>query len=216
MPRLQQQASDLNSPDAQQDLADVQAIAADDRAAFARLVTRYEQPVLQLARALCGGQLAAAEDVLQDTFLAVFQHAHSFRAEGSVRAWILTITRHAASHYLRKTHPNPPQIPTDDPEPLDALGVAAGWGASPDPAQHENNNPEHNVALLEQHRALQRALLSLDDTDRLVIGLRDLQGLSGPEAASLSGLSLNTFKTRLHRARLRLMAALRTGDSHGA
>ena len=84
-------------------------------------------------------------------------------------------------------------------------------GALPDPEQQENNNPEHNVARLEQHRALQRALLSLDDTDRAVIGLRDLQGLSGPEAASLAGLPLNTFKTRLHRARLRLMAALRSG-----
>jgi RNA polymerase sigma-70 factor, ECF subfamily len=199
---------DLRSID-QRDLDDLRDIALGDRVAFARLVSRYERPVLHLARALCAGQRDSADDVLQDTFLSVFQGAHTFRADGSPRAWILTIARHAAAKHLRHTPPPAPSPDPDDATSLASLGAAAGWG--------EAASPEQLTSDAEQRAALQRALLSLDDTDRLVIGLRDLQGLSGPEAAALAGLPLNTLKTRLHRARLRLMVAMRAGGSpHGS
>ena len=65
----------------------------------------------------------------------------------------------------------------------------------------------------EQLRAVSRALASLTPADREVIVLRDIEGLSGDEAAEVLELPLRTMKTRLHRARLRLMAALAEGGS---
>lgn len=89
--------------------------------------------------------------------------------------------------------------------PLVELGVAAGWG--------EVRDPEARVSAMEDHARLHRALDALSPADREVITLRDLEGLSGPEAAQVLDLPLASLKTRLHRARLRLLARLREEES---
>lgn len=89
--------------------------------------------------------------------------------------------------------------------PLVELGVAAGWG--------ETRDPEALVSAMEDHLRLHQALDSLHPGDREVITLRDLEGLSGPEAAQVLEIPLSNLKTRLHRARLRLLARLREEES---
>jgi RNA polymerase sigma-70 factor (ECF subfamily) len=76
-------------------------------------------------------------------------------------------------------------------------------------------DPEALAGRLETQAMLERALASLGDEDREVIVLRDLEGLSGEETAQALGLSLPAMKSRLHRARLRLLAAVKGGGSHG-
>lgn len=142
-----------------------------------------------------------AEDVLQDTFLAALRHAGGFSGEAA-RPWILTIARNAAHRRFRRRVGEPARF-----DELPALGEAAGFGA-PD--------AEEALARAEDHAALARAMASLSAEDQEVLVLRDLEGIEGPQAAELLGLPLPTMKTRLHRARLRLAAALRAGGSHGA
>ncbi len=138
----------------------------------------------------------AAEDALQETFLAAYRGAASFRGDGRVKSWLLTIARNASMKHLRSR----PAVAVDD-STMDTLGIEAGWG---DPA-----DPEHLAESAERSVALRAALAELAAEDREVIVLHDLEGLTGRETAGALGLPLAATKSRLHRARLRLLAALR-------
>ena len=185
-----------------EDLSLLRRAGEGDREAFDRLVVNHQSEVVRLARALTSSP-TLAEDVLQETFLAAWRHARDFRGDSAVRTWLFTIARNKAARALRLRAGEPA-----DKVGLQELGAEAGWGEKP--------SPEQAAAASEQRRILYRALESLPEMERTVIVLRDLEGLSGPVAAEVLGLPLATLKTRLHRARLRLMAALRRGGSHGA
>ncbi|MBI5507855.1 MAG: RNA polymerase sigma factor [Deltaproteobacteria bacterium] len=150
------------------------------------------------------GSAATAEDVMQETFLAAYRHAGDFRGDASVKSWLMTITFRQALKSGRKRSGEPKEM-----EPLDALGAAAGWGAEEDPA-----------AALDRHEGramLRTAMEGLSEEDRTMLVLRDLEGLSGKEVAQALDLSLAAVKSRLHRSRLHLAAALRRlGYQHGA
>lgn len=172
--------------------------ATGDREAFASLVERYGQTVLRVARAITGDD-ATADDVAQETFLSALRSAATFRPDlGSARTWLLSIARNTARRARRRGREEP--TPEIDEPPLLDLGLAAGWGA---------DVPEHAYARAEEIERLARAIAGLASEDREVLVLRDVEQLSGEEAAKVLGLGLAAMKSRLHRARLRLLAALR-------
>jgi RNA polymerase sigma-70 factor (ECF subfamily) len=175
--------------------------AAGDRGAFEAVVSRHQAAVFRLARALTGSR-ADAEDVLQEAFLSAFLFARGFRGEATVRTWLLTITRHAAYRLARKRGAPSEDI---DSVPLPDLGWRAGWS---------QNDPETLAMKAQRRERLDRALQSLSPEAREVLVLRDLEGLSGEETAAMLGIELAAMKSRLHRARLALAAALRHGGSH--
>jgi RNA polymerase sigma-70 factor (ECF subfamily) len=182
-------------PDADRDDRDlIAAIAAGDRASFTALVLRHRAAVHRVARALTATD-ADADDVVQDAFLGALRGADGYRGQATVRAWLFAITRHAAFRRARRAD----QVP-HEPATLDRLGADAGWG-QPD--------VEAAAALAEDRRLLARALASLPLEEREVIVLRDVEGLSGEEAAAALGVGVAAMKSRLHRGRLRLAAALR-------
>jgi RNA polymerase sigma-70 factor (ECF subfamily) len=168
--------------------------ATGELPAFRDLVVRHRAATWRAVRARVPDD-ATGEDVLQETWIGAWRAASSFRGESSVRSWLLGLARRQAARSWRRRVGEP-----TDHEPLDAIGARAGWG-SPD--------PERAASVAEDHRQLHAALARLPDEDREVLLLRDVEGLSGPEAAEALGLALSAMKSRLHRARLRLMAALR-------
>jgi RNA polymerase sigma-70 factor (ECF subfamily) len=173
--------------------------AAGDRTAFERLVRRHQAAVLRFARALAHDE-TDAEMALQETFLAAWRAAGRFRYDASARTWLLSIARHAIYRRHRRW--------ADDPAPfvsLRELGKAAGWGIE----------DESFVDRLVDAEALAGACGSLSPEDREMLILRELEGLSPDEAASVAGLSEGTARNRLHRARLRLMTKLRGDDGDG-
>jgi RNA polymerase sigma-70 factor, ECF subfamily len=173
--------------------------AAGNREAFDAFVLRHRVGLGIYLRSL--SRDASTEDALQEAFLSAWRHAGSFRGEGSARAWVLAIARNALFKKLK-----PAVGPTpEDLVPLDVLGRAAGWGAEPSEDPRE--------MLLDQD-AVQRALARLGETDREALLLKDVEGLRNDEAAALLGMELAAFKSRLHRARLRFIAAL-GGTHHG-
>lgn len=139
------------------------------------------------------GNEADAEDALQEAFVAAWRGAGGYRGGTSARGWLFTIGRHALLR-LRRTRVDEP----DALVPLDALGLEAGWGAEP-AAERE----------ADEDGLLGQALAQLAPAEREMIVLRDLEGFSGEEAAELTGLTVAAMKTRLHRARLRLVAEAR-------
>lgn len=171
-------------------------VVAGDAEAFHALVIRYRGRVYHIALAVTGDP-AAAEDALQETFLAVHRHATSF-AGVAFRAWLFTITRHEATRTQRRRAP----IPVDETT-LEALGEAAGWGA------------DDQLDAEAMKSRLASALARLAPEDREILVLRDLEERPGGETATTLGLTVQAMKSRLHRARLRLAAEMR-GDHHGA
>ena len=85
------------------------------------------------------------------------------------------------------------------------LGLDAGWGS---------DDPEALAIAAERKEILQHALRTLSSDDQEVLTLRDIEGLRGPEAAEVLGIGERALKSRLHRARLRLAAALRKTSNH--
>ncbi len=171
----------------------LERVAAGDRAAFERLLARHQAALWRFVRASSRTR-QDAEDALQDALLAAYRGAGAFRGEASVRTWLLTIGRHAAWRVSRRA----PEEPLDDD--TWELGCAAGWGA---------DDPE-TAAMAAQDRArLTAALDGLAPGEREVLVLRDLEELAVEEVAEVLGVSLAATKSRLHRARLRLAAALR-------
>ncbi len=167
--------------------------AEGDRRAFEQLVERHAAAVLRLAEAV--SDPSTAEDAMQQTFLSVYQHAASFRGDASVRTWMLTIARNAA-HRLHGKRQREELVE----QPLMQLGVEAGWGS---------DDPEAIAIASERKGALQKAMSLLSPEDQEVLTLRDLEGLSGSEAAEVLEIGERALKSRLHRARLRLAASLR-------
>jgi RNA polymerase sigma-70 factor (ECF subfamily) len=173
-------------------------VASGDKVAMDVFVRQHQAPLWRLCLALTH-DASTAEDVLQDTFVAVLRHADGFHGE-SARPWLFLIARNAVRrrHRLRAGEPR-------DWDDVDALALRAGWG----------DTVFEEVAEHEAADQASRALAALDEDDRALLTLRDLQGWTGAEVAAALDLPLATMKTRLHRARLRWMAAVReeVGDA---
>jgi RNA polymerase sigma-70 factor (ECF subfamily) len=172
-----------------------------DRGAFAEVAREHGAAVHRLTRAVARDDALAA-DAAQEALLAAFRGAASYRPElGPLRPWLLAIARREA-YRLRDGTADARDL--SDDESLVTLGVRAGWSA---------DDPEATLARAEDRERLSWALASLPANDREVLWLRDVEGLSGEETSAIVGVELAAMKSRLHRARLKLMATLREGDT---
>jgi RNA polymerase sigma-70 factor (ECF subfamily) len=173
--------------------------ASGDGRAYAELVERHQGKVHRfLVRLL---PASAAEDALQETFLRALQKAGSFRGEGSVLSWLLGIAKNEARMLSRKAGAIDRTAVS-----LETLGAEAGWG---------QESPEDLASLVDRREALERGIAQLDPSEREVLLMRDVLSLSGEETAAALGISLASMKSRLHRARLRLLAVLKKGGFDG-
>lgn len=175
------------------------AASRGDREAFAEFVDRHQSSVFRLLRASAANE-ADAEDALQEAFLAAWRSAGSYRGGASARGWILTIARNALRRAWRRRVGEPSSW-----EPLDALAREAGWGSR-----------DSVLDVLARRDLLERAFQRLAPGDREILVLRELEGLEGTEVATMLDVSVAAMKSRLHRARLRLAAAVREVDDEQA
>lgn len=185
------------------DPALVALVAAGDRAAFGRLMERHGAAMRRLARLLTSSD-DAADEALQAALIGAFRGAPSYRADSSVKSWLSAIVRNAAWHERARRRKADHRIDAD--APLEQLGAAAGWGSV---------DPELAAMRAEDLRRVLAAMESLRESDREILVLRDVEQLSGDEVAKLLAIDIRAMKSRLHRARLKLAVALRTGDDHG-
>lgn len=177
--------------------------AAGDRAAFAQLVVQTRGRVFRYARTLVRSD-DDAEEVLQRTFIAAWRGASTFEGRAKAFVWLCTIARHTAERAGRLRAGAPKHFEALDAPEIEALGCAAGFG-----------DPETLTAELEETHRVRRALEGLPEEEREILTLRDVEGLSGPEVEAILGLSRAAAKSRLHRARLRLMAAMKGANDEG-
>ncbi|MBX7097040.1 MAG: sigma-70 family RNA polymerase sigma factor [Myxococcaceae bacterium] len=167
--------------------------------AFDVLAGRHATPLYRFAVRMCLDP-QRAQDAVQEALLAAWRQASSYRAESAVRTWLFSVLLNACRH-LRRTHKGEPAAPLS----LEAAAQAEAQGPS----------PEVQAGGAELGRAMDAALATLPLAEREVVLLRDVEGMPGDEVAALLGLSLAAMKSRLHRGRLGLKAAVeqRLGQS---
>ncbi|MCX7977092.1 MAG: sigma-70 family RNA polymerase sigma factor [Bellilinea sp.] len=170
------------------------------QAAMAALFEKYADRVYHLAVGLLGDE-DAAEDVVQDTFLAVFRNRLQFEGRSSAGTWLYRIAYNLSLDRLRakQTLPLPDDDGTDEmdnPSPLPREFVEWRW------------LPEELIQNQQQRKALTEAIQTLSPALRAVFILRDVEELSTEETAAILSISAAAVKVRLHRARLELREKL--------
>jgi RNA polymerase sigma-70 factor (ECF subfamily) len=142
--------------------------------------------------------LPTAEDLTQETFLRAYKSRDSLRADAAQTAWLYKIATHVCLDRLRQYARRAPKESEVDLEQAEI--------AEPDTPSLQQAIERDEMSL-----CVQRYLNRLSDSYRAVVLLHDMHGLGAPEIAKLLGESLSTVKIRLHRARLKLRAALEAG-----
>lgn len=170
-----------------------------DRAAFRAIMTRCNQRLFRIARAVVRDE-AEAEDVLQEAYLRAFAAIAGFRGEAGVATWLTRIVLNEAHGRLRRRRA------TVDLEELEIAQESAQ--VLNFPGMSRSDDPEADAARAQIRRLLERAVDALPEPFRLVFILREVEGLTAEETASRLNLKVETVKTRLHRARRRLREAL--------
>jgi len=162
---------------------------------FDRLYRDHVDLIYRFAFRLCGDP-EAAKDLVQETFLNAYRGFQRFRGDAQVSTWLYTIASRACLRMRRKRKGAPERelsleefIPTSDGEfrlqiPVDGL------------------SPEEALDNKQVQEALNRAINQLPKKYKMVLVLRDMEGLSAKEVGTVMGLNERAVKSRLHRARL--------------
>jgi len=166
-------------------------------AVFEILFRKYQTPVFNLVHRMVAGE--DAYDLTQEVFYRALHSLTTFQGDCKFRTWLYTIARNVCLNYLREKKVRAGL----EGASLDAESDQPGY--VPEPA-----DPRADVARIVEVRELQRvvdhALAELTPEQRLLITLRDLEGLSYEEVAQITELSLVNVKSKLHRARLAFKA----------
>jgi RNA polymerase sigma-70 factor (ECF subfamily) len=174
----------------------LEAARGGDAAALEALLEQHEPRLYRFARRLCRHH-EDAEDVLQESLLTAARGLSGFRGESSLSTWLFTIAR---SHCIKKRRRRR-FAPTEVSLEAEEAGAAQ---QHPDPGP----GPEETLHAKRLEAALERAIAGLDRPYREVLVLRDVEGLTAPEVATVTGLSIAAIKSRLHRARARVREEL--------
>jgi RNA polymerase sigma-70 factor, ECF subfamily len=192
----------------------IAGLRAGDEAAFARLVDRYHGSFVRLARHYVPSR-AVAEEVAQETWLAVIEGIHRFEGRSSLRTWLFRIlVNRARTRGERRTTPlsalggaDDTDVPVVVPERFrgsDAVW-AGHWAAPP---RRWEGEAEARLLAGETREVLESVIAGLPARQHDVLVLRDVCGLNGPEACEALGLSEANQRVLLHRARGRVRTAL--------
>lgn len=161
-------------------------LAVRDERAFEVLVTRHAPAVHRLAALNVGP--GAADEVVQDVFVAVHRGLRGFRGEAQFSTWLHRITLNACARALGRHRPS---VPLED---------------APEPASAQNLTRAAEVTQLREQ--LSAALRTLPPEQREAVTLREVSGLEYAEIAALTGTELGTVKSRIGRGRAALRAWL--------
>jgi RNA polymerase sigma-70 factor (ECF subfamily) len=173
---------------------------AGDHQAFRAIMTRGNQRLFRVARSIVRND-CEAEDVLQESYLRAFRAMRDFRGDADVMTWLTRIVVNEARGRLRALRPT---VGVDAIERAQESGAAII--AFPLPSGIET--PEAAAEAIHLRRMIEAAIDDLPEPFRLTFILRDVHGCDTAETAAALDIAEATVKTRLHRARRLMRAAL--------
>jgi len=166
----------------------VQRIVNGDAALFEILMRRHNQRIYRAVRAVLRAD-DDAEDVMQQAYLNAYQHLHQFAGDAQFSTWLTRIAVNEALGRRRKRTRALDQGTED-------VDISLVESSTPDPEQQASHSELRDV--------MEREVAALPDAFRVVVVMRDIEGLSTSETAACLGISEDLVKQRLHRARAML------------
>ena len=188
------------------------ALRQGDEGAFLTVVRRYHAPMVRIARAFVSSE-AVAEEVAQESWLAVLEGLAGFEGRSSLRSWMFSIVANRARSRAQRESRSAPMSsfgeedegPAVDPGrflPPDHPRWPGHWATPPERWADEQLAVHQTVELA------RRAMAGLPPAQRQVIVLRDVEGCSAEEVCQTLGVSDGNQRVLLHRARSKVRAIL--------
>ena len=186
----------------------VERLRAGDERAFEALVARHDAALRRVARTFVRTP-SAADDIVQETWLAVIRGLDGFEGRSSLKTWIFTILANRARTLAKRDARSVPfsAIEDEDQPAVDPAAFAADgrWTSAPPRLDHD---PETRLLGAELRERLLEAVEALPPTQRAVITLRDLLGMPAGDVCDLLDLTEGNQRVLLHRARSRVRTTL--------
>jgi len=181
----------------------VRAFKAGNSAAFDRLVIKHMDKLFNLCYRLLG-DYQEANDTAQEVFIKIFRSLNKFRFESTFSTWLYRIAVNTCKNRLKSSayRHRKKMVSLDNP----------GGSKNHNPSfeiQDTSPSPAVQLEKKERLRLIEKAINSLPPSQKSVVVLRDMEGLSYEEIAEITGLNLGTVKSRLARGRLDLRNKLR-------
>ncbi|WP_447965174.1 RNA polymerase sigma factor [Nitrospira sp. Ecomares 2.1] len=195
----------------------VRALQAGDEQVFAAVMDWYSGSLLRLALSFVPSR-AVAEEVVQETWMGVFEGIHRFEGRSSFKTWLFRIlTNRAKTRGIRESRYEPFGLSASSGEIDEGLsledslfiteGSRTGHWKDP-PNAWEPDTPERALLSKECRAAIETAIESLPATQRQVMTLRDIEGVSSEEICNILGISETNQRVLLHRARTKVRREL--------
>lgn len=191
----------------------IEALRAGDEHAFEVLLDRLSPGMLGLAISILSDR-GAAEEVVQETWLAVIRGLDRFEARSSLKTWVFSILANLARTRVKRERRTVAFSSLSESEgATDALAAAAerltdyrhAWMSPP---RHRKRTPEDDLSSQETLALIQRTLQSMPVRQAEVVTLRDIEGWSAQEVCEALGLTGTNQKVLLHRGRTKVRDAL--------
>jgi RNA polymerase sigma-70 factor (ECF subfamily) len=143
------------------------------------------------------GNRAEAEDIAQEVFITVFKTIDGFRGEAKFSTWLLRVAANQCKNRIKYLARR-----ATDPEGLDGADAAGPQVPHMAPLSGQISRPDALMEAAELDGLMQQAIAGLDEEQRLLVVLRDVEEMSYEEIGEVTGLPEGTIKSRLHRARM--------------
>ncbi len=167
-----------------------------DEQAFNEIVRLYGDKVFSLVYRMIGSR-AEAEDIAQEVFITVFKTIDGFRGEAKFSTWLLRIAANQSKNRIKYLARR-----ATDPEGLEDDAGASEASSHLAPLTGQIDGPDVIMEAAELDVLMQRAIAALDEDQRLLVILRDVEEMSYEEIGEVTALPEGTIKSRLHRARM--------------
>jgi RNA polymerase sigma-70 factor (ECF subfamily) len=185
----------------------VRAAADGGHAAMERLLMRVQSVAFRFSLLVCGDP-HDAEDVMQEALLKTYRHVKRIERPEAFRTWLFRTVRNFCLMKRRKRVDEPAHVLSLDDQPAGSDQTGDRHIVSMDVADAAKR-PDELALNAWLGRRLRTALAGLAPVDRMIVLLREMEGLSTREVAEITKLSEDNVKTRLHRARGRLRTLLK-------
>ena len=169
----------------------VRRVKAGDRAAFDLLFTRYQNKILNLVGRHLLDQ-SEVEDVAQEAFIKAFRALPRFRGESAFYTWLYRIAINTAKNHIATRSRRPPVVDVDVVEAEWSDGGEQLWNTE---------DPETAAARDELSEEIGRAISALPNNLRSAVTLREFEGLSYDQIATIMDCPVGTVRSRIFRAR---------------
>lgn len=180
----------------------VRAAQDGNQHAMERLLMRAQEIAYRFSLLVCGNA-DDADDAMQEALFKTYRHAAQIKEPDAFRTWLYRTVKNACLLSRRKRVHEPARL-----ESLDALVESPDGGTQSLDVPDFGRRPDQVLENSRLRRSLHRALQTLTPEHRLIVFLREVEGLSTREVAQVVGISEANVKTRLHRARLSLRQQL--------